>query len=192
MPKGLRGFQKGNKLGKKFVNYGKLKDVICRSCGLWFQRYESELKRVNNSFCSKKCIQYIPRFSRRNRVEKKCLICKKRFEVINYRKDISFFCSKKCYGISMLSPVRSNEQQFYASEKWRKTRQKVYKRDKYKCQKCGNGKESGKRVAHHIEEIRKNPRTKWLDTKKIITLCITCHNFIHKKFIVSNPRKTKV
>jgi len=54
MPVGLRGFQPGNMLGKKFAYQGGKCDVICAECGAGFQLYLSDIKR-GRRFCSDTC-----------------------------------------------------------------------------------------------------------------------------------------
>ena len=60
----------------------------------------------------------------------------------------------------------------YGYEFKRKIRKQVYIRDKYQCQECGVIHEgnSGKLVAHHKDEDKKN-----CNTDNLITLCRPCH-----------------
>ena len=59
-------------------------------------------------------------------------------------------------------------------ENWRK---KVFERDNYTCQKCGQ--HGGQLEAHHIYRFKYYP-TKRFDVKNGITLCKKCHKLIHK------------
>ena len=63
-----------------------------------------------------------------------------------------------------------------AYQKWRG---KVFKRDKYTCQKC---KETGKYIiAHHITNFAQNPKVR-IDPKNGITLCKGCHLNFHNQY----------
>ena len=155
--------------------------VICPTCDITHEVYPSDFKR-GSRFCSVSCASeaHIPRPNARNRIDKECECCGKGFEAIVSDSDRRF-CSNRCKGISMINPLRLEEQIFYASSDWKKIRTQVYKRDNYKCQICSCGKEGGKRVAHHLDEIRKNKFNRF-NKDRIITLCISCHNKIHGKF----------
>ena len=56
-------------------------------------------------------------------------------------------------------------------------RQEVFKRDNWKCQKCGMGVEATLH-AHHIKPAAEFP-VEILDLPNLITLCKNCHNEIH-------------
>jgi 5-methylcytosine-specific restriction endonuclease McrA len=56
-------------------------------------------------------------------------------------------------------------------------RQMVFKRDDYKCIKCGSKENLH---CHHIEGIRWEPLES-ADIDKCITVCKTCHKEIHMK-----------
>lgn len=62
-------------------------------------------------------------------------------------------------------------------------REKVFARDNWTCQKCGQKNKKGVRKslnAHHIESFSKNKRIR-TDIKNGITLCEDCHRIIHKE-----------
>ncbi len=185
-------FQKGNTIGERtrFKFRGGKKKLKCELCGKEFEVYPSEIRK-RRRFCSGVCSYkaHVPRLSRRRRITKECEVCGMPFEVLFCKKEKRRFCSNECKGQNMKNPNRLREQAFYSSSKWTKIRRAVYKRDKYICQRCGNGPEAGKRVAHHLDEISKSLEINWLDMSRIITLCIPCHNKIHQKFIKNNPRK---
>lgn len=63
------------------------------------------------------------------------------------------------------------------SSKYIKWRIKVFIRDKYICQNCGQ--EGGILHAHHIKRFSKYPELR-TDVDNGITLCKKCHNQIHK------------
>lgn len=59
----------------------------------------------------------------------------------------------------------------------KKRRLKVYERDNFKCQNCGQV--GGELNAHHIKSFKKYPKLR-LDLDNGITLCIGCHKEVHK------------
>lgn len=63
------------------------------------------------------------------------------------------------------------------SEYWN-FRKKVYERDNYTCQCCGDNK-GGNLNAHHIENYSDNEK-KRTDINNGITLCDKCHKKFHK------------
>lgn len=76
------------------------------------------------------------------------------------------------------SPER---QRAYVSSVWREIMRQVYARDEYTCQRCGAGK-TGKRTlhAHHIEPWAGNPSLRFA-VENIVTLCGTCHRWVHSR-----------
>lgn len=72
--------------------------------------------------------------------------------------------------------VTAERQAFYSSIGWKKARKAVYKRDKHKCQRCGDKENLH---IHHIvsfanEELRADPNN-------LILLCADCHHWVHSK-----------
>lgn len=68
---------------------------------------------------------------------------------------------------------------FYQSTEWKKKREEIRKRDKYRCQRCerrGIFKKGD--VVHHIKELRDYPELK-LEDSNLEMLCHKCHNDIH-------------
>ena len=69
---------------------------------------------------------------------------------------------------------------FYLSKQWRTTRDKVLKRDGFKCQECGVlclGRKRNKPSPHidHIEPIKKRPDLR-LHMSNLRVLCHPCHS----------------
>ncbi len=58
---------------------------------------------------------------------------------------------------------------------------KVFKRDNYLCQICGNTGRKSKLNAHHLNSVDKFPE-QVIDINNGITLCQECHIKFHKKF----------
>jgi len=74
-----------------------------------------------------------------------------------------------------ISPINYEIRQ---SEKYKKWRINIYKKDKYKCQICG--KHCGRKdiIAHHIKSFSEYPELRF-DENNGITLCRNCHAKIH-------------
>jgi len=64
------------------------------------------------------------------------------------------------------------------SGSYKEWRERIYKRDNYTCQHCGQY--GGTLNAHHIKSYAKYPDLR-LDINNGITLCTTCHKAVHKK-----------
>lgn len=73
---------------------------------------------------------------------------------------------------------------FYSTQKWKKTRAKVWKRDNATCQRCNKKREhkTNKRNNFHIHHI-KSFAIKHLRAKlsNLVLLCKKCHEFVHSK-----------
>ena len=65
------------------------------------------------------------------------------------------------------------------SAKFAKWREKVFQRDNYTCQKCGDNK-GGNLHPHHIKYWAKFPKYRFIVSNGL-TLCKNCHINIHKK-----------
>lgn len=59
-----------------------------------------------------------------------------------------------------------------------KWRNRVFERDNYTCQMCGQ--KGGNLNAHHIKNFHKY-KSKRLDLNNGITLCVKCHKLVHKQ-----------
>ena len=69
---------------------------------------------------------------------------------------------------------------------YREWRRKVFFRDNFICQKCG---ERGKKLAaHHIESFATNPSLR-LEESNGMTLCWNCHECFHNKYGKITSRK---
>lgn len=63
------------------------------------------------------------------------------------------------------------------SEKYKKWREIIYKRDRYTCQNCESKKDI---IAHHIKFFTKYPNLRFIVSNGI-TLCRSCHLKLHRK-----------
>jgi 5-methylcytosine-specific restriction endonuclease McrA len=75
--------------------------------------------------------------------------------------------------------VRRNERKC-SSPRLNRWRKKVYERDKYTCQKCGDVR-GGNLVAHHIYSWAHYTKLRYVTTNGV-TLCEECHKDFHKQF----------
>jgi len=70
--------------------------------------------------------------------------------------------------------------QFYNSTAWRKMREFIYKRDDGLCQPCLElGHYTVGDIVHHKVELMDDWELR-LDADNLVTVCIKCHNAIHK------------
>jgi predicted restriction endonuclease len=65
------------------------------------------------------------------------------------------------------------------SIRYKKWRSRVFRRDGYKCKKCGDDR-GGNLHAHHIKFFSLYPKLRYV-TNNGITLCKICHRAIHRK-----------
>jgi hypothetical protein len=82
--------------------------------------------------------------------------------------------------------VTNNNQRLRNNKLYDKWRIKIFNRDKYTCQDCGQ--EGGYLHAHHIKSFSKNPKLRFkISNGK--TLCIKCHEKIHGRYIGTIKKK---
>lgn len=68
---------------------------------------------------------------------------------------------------------------FYQSQRWKKKRKRILKRDKYQCQICNRyGIIREAVTVHHIKELETNPELAMVDGN-LISVCQACHNKLH-------------
>lgn len=98
-------------------------------------------------------------------------------ELKNIRKE-----NNKFYNNSVRTNGFNNQfTEFYHSTEWKKLRQQVLLRDNYMCQIClRNGVVNDKElIVHHITELKEDWSQR-LNMDNLETVCVTCHNRIHK------------
>lgn len=76
------------------------------------------------------------------------------------------------------------------NDRWIDKRNHIYIRDNYRCAKCGIGNKT-LQVHHKVYVSKSNP---WeIDDRHLITVCVDCHNAIHKsKKIKTIPINKKI
>ena len=151
-------------------------------------------------FCSKECKGIWQRENWRSedsphwkggKIKRICPICKKEFFINQFEKERRRCCSKKCLGIwhsqNMKGTKASNWQGgktpinklLRGQKKVFECRTKVFERDDFTCQMCGDNRGHNLN-AHHIKSWAKYPELRF-DINNGITLCRECHIKIHKK-----------
>jgi 5-methylcytosine-specific restriction endonuclease McrA len=63
------------------------------------------------------------------------------------------------------------------SPKWRKKREKILQRDKYRCTCCGSNKNL---IVHHTFYFENYPDPWLYPDKSLLTLCDSCHREYHE------------
>lgn len=181
----------------------------CENCGKelhipnWKRKSRKYRKANKHFFCSIKCYKkwWIETIAVRfrgegnsrwdkNKVYKKCFVCKKDFRATGKRKIWGKFCSRACSAKWRFTGsknvnwkggiLREERTELPEYENWRK---EVYKKDRWICKICGyKGRQL---VAHHIKSFKDFPKLRFI-IKNGITLCRSCHcklHTIHKKVI---------
>lgn len=70
---------------------------------------------------------------------------------------------------------------FYKSNRWKRKRELILKRDNYRCKECSRyGKTTEAVTVHHIVPVRENESLR-LDNNNLISLCNACHNRMHDR-----------
>lgn len=107
---------------------------------------------------------------------------------------------------TQLTQEEQERQRFYNSMDWRRTRERIRKRDNYECQWCKekgkvtidtgalnrNGRKKNALIVHHIEERLDRPDLA-LDDDNLVTVCFECHERHHERWTENNykPKKNK-
>src|ERR1035437_6918113 len=169
---------------KKSENQKTGKWVKCEECGKKFYRTPSDVKRKTKR-CSKKCVnKYFERLYKGGwNITNGCRegwkkidqndpqLREKRSQAtkLAYKEGrLKPICGKDNWmwkgGISTLQNIERGKPQY---AEWRKA---VYKRDNYKCQHCGSGKDLH---SHHIKLFSKYPELRY-NISNGLTLCRDC------------------
>ena len=161
--------------------------VKCKNCGaeIWATK-----NKHNDHFCTEKCrLEYATKETQ----TVICNNCGKKFKKNKYAYDRAktHYCSQECY-----DEYRTNKKETYKElahylrthESYDEWRAKVFKRDYYKCTKCGSKENLH---AHHIiqlydicEQYNMNAdeilnSEEFHDINNGITLCQNCHALEH-------------
>ena len=168
--------------------------VHCDYCGKEINKPPSLIKEKN--FCDRNCMANYMKTGE----TVKCYVCGKEFYKIKSQIDRSekHFCSEKCkcehqttlrgelspqYNPNLTDEERKANRDYIEYAEWRN---KVFERDNYTCQRCGQ--KQGDINAHHLNSFHwdKEHRT---DINNGITLCTSCHKLFHKEYGSRNNTK---
>jgi hypothetical protein len=164
----------------------KHKQRNCAQCGISYKPY-----RGINSYKSKYCSVACSAEARINQQEKKCRECGKSFlfkpSQSNHYRGAGKYCSRDC---SYAGIVKDNAKK-PIKDKYGRTNRKadvewskaIKERDNYTCQRCGVYSESGLH-AHHKATRGAHPELKH-NIDNGVTLCNSCHTWVHK-----NPKQS--
>ena len=158
-------------------------DKVCTVCNKEY--YISGYRAENSKFCSKEC------WTKRRKLNE-CEYCHKPITSYHAKK----YCSRKCSHSAMVrdkaptwidgkSLERDRARDGSELREWRT---KVFKRDNYTCQNCGDKKQI---QAHHIIEWAKD-ESKRFDTDNGLTLCVKCHSKVHGRNIGHRSKKPEI
>lgn len=86
-------------------------------------------------------------------------------------------CKNECPTFNQRKFLRGREK-YSAREVQPELRQMVFERDGWECQICGDNKSLH---CHHLEGIKQNP-IESVDIDICITVCNTCHEYIHSQY----------
>lgn len=145
-------WQKENTAGDKSPRWIAKMEIACGLCGNKIQVHKSSLKRGEGKFCSIACARIATG--------------KKRMGPNNFR---------------WKGGITSVNQQIRDSITYNNWRSRIFKRDSFTCQECGDTT-SGNLNAHHLLPFSKFPQFRF-DPWNGITLCKCCHASVHAQKI---------
>ena len=149
------------------------KVVFCKSCGLEIKPNPVETITTHNNrvYCSYEC--------QSKKIIKKCKMCNEDYQVHNFRKETSNFCSMKCrneyyskYYVGEDSSQWCGGKSFedYDIKFNNKLKNEIRVRDNYTCCICGLVSIKPALDIHHIDYNKKNSKK-----ENLISLCHSCH-----------------
>lgn len=180
--------------------------VHCDNCGKELNLKPSVYRRSKHHYCSRECkdeghgkIYKGKKHPRWNTVIKQCDICGK--EIMVWKNELEqykhHYCSNECRykGFSQYysgenhpsyDHARTDKERIMARQypEYNKWRERVYKRDNYTCQCCGDN-EGGNLNAHHIFNYMEHEELR-TDISNGITFCDKCHKAFHDIFGYTN------
>ena len=167
---------------------GKL-NCICYNCYETFYEFPSRIKLGRGKFCSKDCFINYKRNHKVNQYTTYiCKDCGRKIPVRkDHLKDRNLTYCRKCVAKrngksgkehpNWKGGITSDYEKARAKLKISKWHHKIFKRDNYTCQICGDNK-GGNLESHHIFSFINYPEERYnLDNG--ITLCSRCHHLIH-------------
>lgn len=153
----------------------KAKVKKCILCGKEFRAIK-DTKEYKQKYCSKEC------WSHRAQIRITCKYCGK--EIITTKSRNKKYCNIECRNNDYKERLKGETSPAWkggktsivkrrkSSIEYKKFRDKIFKRDNYRCQACGE--KTRTLEVHHIKEQSKYPEL-MLDPNNVITLCHACH-----------------
>lgn len=154
---------------------------VCRRCGAAFRVRKSQSGAI---YCRFSCYRL------REMFRGDCVHCGRAFEVLKCETSGNQrFCSQRCMrawlGVKHkgsgnprwrggVTPLR---QRLHNSKEYREWRRKVFERDGFTCQHCGD-KRGGNLHAHHVKFLVTHPELAF-EVSNGLTLCKDCHKTLH-------------
>ena len=168
-------------------------EKICPICKNKFSAFKSH----NKTYCSTQCSNRA-RPDRGGMIINECKICGKSYTPLRrgFYGRKQEYCSRECRAKGKSKENHWNWKGGIAKNHRRETheyldwRNSVYKKDKYKCQKCGKKCRKETIVAHHIKSWEKYPKLRFKIENGIV-LCRSCHKKVHKDIGYSTRFKIK-
>lgn len=70
---------------------------------------------------------------------------------------------------------------FHKTKRWISKREKILRRDEYRCRECKRyGRSTEAAMVHHIYPVEERPNL-GLNNNNLISLCNKCHNKMHDR-----------
>lgn len=174
--------------------------IKCKICGKERKIFPSRLKDNRGKYCSTKC--FLKDLHERLKKGKfiSCKECNKKFYIQRCEFNRAKFCSNSCKhkwygrknkGRKMLQTIGNKHwnwkggitperTKIYFSKEYKEWVKKVYQRDNYTCQKCGDNTGNNLKP-HHKNSFTDYPELRF-DINNGITLCENCHIYFHSKY----------
>lgn len=156
------------------------KNVPICTCEVCKKTFKGD-KYNSNKYCSRECYNIAHQIKNKERT---CPKCGKKFIA---KASDDKYCSWECYNTDRHMPKGEDHWNWQGgiskqndkrdSNDYKQWRLNVYKRDNYKCTKCGSKE---KLNAHHILSWSSHPDKRY-NVDNGITLCEKCHIELHKK-----------
>lgn len=186
--------------------------VECHMCGEQKEITLSRYYDYNHFYCSDKCKSegYSMLYSGKNSVHYntvkiECFVCQNEVErwASQVNKYEISYCSKECQAIDYQTRFSGKNSPTYNPEKsdldrtlnrniegYPEWRRKVYARDNFACQACGDS-DGGNLIAHHILNYSEHPELR-TELSNGITFCESCHENFHNTYGYRNNNKEQL